>query len=169
MVAASPLVYLVAIAVHLAAPWAVSRLSSQHGWSPQGPSLWNLAGVAPIALGIAGLLWACVAGLRRARDLPDVMTLDWTPKFLLRSGPWSLTRNPIYVSELAMWLGAAVYFGSVAVSVACVMVWWGQTRLIGVEERDLEHNFGDAYRAYKASVPRWLGRRTARRFDTPHR
>jgi protein-S-isoprenylcysteine O-methyltransferase Ste14 len=33
-----------------------------------------------------------------------------------------------------------------------VFIYW-----VGVEERALEQRFGDAYRSYRCSTPRWLG------------
>ena len=55
---------------------------------------------------------------RHARELPERISVDWTPKLLIVSGPYRLTRNPMYVAELGMWLGWAVFFGSVLLVLA---------------------------------------------------
>ncbi len=64
----------------------------------------------------------------------------------------------MYLSALAIWLGWALFYGSVAVFVACGVGWV----LVPWEERELEARFGEAYLRYKNRVPRWLGK-TARR------
>ena len=114
---------------------------------------WNLVGLLPIALGIAGLVWITVAAFARA---PQEVELR-QPAFLLTSGPYAHARNPMYVTELALWFGWAVFYGSIGVLIMIFLtvlvpsVWY--------EERVLDARFGDAYRAYRSNVPRWLGAR----------
>ncbi len=87
-----------------------------------------------------------------------LVALD-TPKYLLVRGPYTFTRNPIYLSLLAIWFGWALFYGSVAVCVGCVVGWVIVTLLVVPwEERELEARFGEAYLRYKNTVPRWLGR-----------
>ena len=77
---------------------------------------------------------------------------------LLTPGPYAFTRNPMYLFELAFWFGWALFYGSIAVFVG-FLLWVGMFNFVIVpyDERDLEARFGEAYRAYKAQVPRWLG------------
>ena len=56
-----------------------------------------------------------------------------------------------------MLLGWAVLLGSVAVAILLVVAVLGQHALAPWEERRLEAEFGEAYRDYRAEVPRWLG------------
>ena len=82
----------------------------------------------------------------------------WMPTTaLVIAGPYRFSRNPIYLGLSAIYLGLAVGYGS----------WWPLVLLvpllivmrygvIGREERYLEAKFGDAYRAYLASVRRWI-------------
>jgi protein-S-isoprenylcysteine O-methyltransferase Ste14 len=159
VLAASPLIYLLAIAVHLLVPWAVSLLAPRWGWNTASPGGWNMVGLLPIAAGVAGLIWTFAAGVRRWTEVPSVVTLDWTPKLFLRSGPYAFSRNPLYIAELSMWVGSAILLGSATVAAGCAVVWIGRSVLVRREERELEARFGDSYRAYLASVPRWIGRR----------
>jgi protein-S-isoprenylcysteine O-methyltransferase Ste14 len=64
----------------------------------------------------------------------------------------------MYLSELTLLLGWVIFYGSVAVLVAFVawLVLFAFYAMPG-EERALEAHFGEAYRAYKVAVPRWLG------------
>ena len=80
-----------------------------------------------------------------------------TPPYLMTSGPYAVSRNPMYVAELSLWLGWAILFGSVAVLVGLVVLGVAMQGLVPWEEHSLER-FGEAYRRYKATVPRWLGR-----------
>jgi protein-S-isoprenylcysteine O-methyltransferase Ste14 len=78
----------------------------------------------------------------------------WSPgpsEYLLRSGPYRLSRNPMYVGKAVVWLGWAVLHGRAAVCAAgTTMVRWEEGRLL--------ERFGDEYRGpYLAAVPRWVG------------
>jgi protein-S-isoprenylcysteine O-methyltransferase Ste14 len=158
VLALAPFVWLVAIpAVHAGLPWVLSHLGPRYGWAGGGPSAWNLLGYVPVALGAALLVWIMVFGLPRYRDLPARVPIDWSPALLMTGGPYALSRNPMYIGELALWLGLAILFGSPVV-LAGFVLWAALMRRLAVrEEVLLEAAFGDRYRQYKARVPRWFG------------
>lgn len=153
-----------AIALSLAA-WLVG-VPLAHGVVPWliasvGPRLaggWNALGLAPLALGAALLLWVALTSLGELGQLPANVDVNWKPKLFLARGPYAHTRNPMYVGELALWLGWAVWLGSPLVAVGAALLFAAMQRTIRREERDLETQFGDAYRSYSAAVPRWLAR-----------
>lgn len=75
-------------------------------------------------------------------------------------GPYRISRNPVYVGYLGLWLGWAIFLGSMAVSAGLVVLCVVASQLIvPAEERELVGQFGGAYEAYTRRVPRWLGRR----------
>jgi protein-S-isoprenylcysteine O-methyltransferase Ste14 len=77
---------------------------------------------------------------------------------LLTPGPYAVSRNPMFLSELAFWFGWALFYGSLAVLIGFLFwVTLFNFVIVPYEERDLEARFGEAYRAYRARVPRWLG------------
>jgi protein-S-isoprenylcysteine O-methyltransferase Ste14 len=156
--ALSPVVWLVAIpAVHAGGPWALSHLGPRYGWSDGGPSGWNRLGLGLVGFGAALLVWIMVFGFSRYRDVPERVPIDWSPAVLVTGGPYAFSRNPMYIGELALWLGLAVLFGNPSVLVGFV-AWLAVMRRLAVwEEGALEAAFGDAYRQYKARVPRWVG------------
>jgi protein-S-isoprenylcysteine O-methyltransferase Ste14 len=158
--ALAPVVWLVALpAVHAGIPWALSHLGPRYGWADGGPSGWNLLGCVPVAVGAVLLAWIMVFGLcrYRYRDLPERVPIDWSPALLMTGGPYAFSRNPMYIGELALWLGLAVLYGSPAV-LAGFAVWVVVMRRLAVrEEVGLEAAFGERYRQYKARVPRWIG------------
>jgi protein-S-isoprenylcysteine O-methyltransferase Ste14 len=80
---------------------------------------------------------------------------------LVTTGVNAVTRNPMYVGMAGVLVANAIRRGSWAallpVAVFAVVI----DRLqIAAEERALADNFGGEYDAYRASVPRWLDRRS---------
>ncbi len=80
------------------------------------------------------------------------------PPFLMTTGPYAYTRNPMYVAELALWLGWATLFGSLFTLLGFVVLTVVIILILPWEERGLERQFGEIYRQYQARVSRWLGR-----------
>jgi protein-S-isoprenylcysteine O-methyltransferase Ste14 len=140
---------------HGVAPWAISQLSRRYGWKFTSPGTWNVLGLVPIALGIFGLAWIMIAA---SRESPKRIELR-AAAFLMTRGPYAFSRNPMYVSELTLWLGWAVFYGNVAVLIGFAILCVALVASARYEERVLEARFGDAYRAYKSTIPRWLGTR----------
>ena len=82
----------------------------------------------------------------------------WMPTTaLVTSGPYRFSRNPIYLALTLVYLGLALLYGSlwplVLLAPLLIVMRYG---VIGREERYLEGKFGDAYRAYRSSVRRWI-------------
>ena len=149
-------VFLVAIPLgHGVVPWAISLLAPRYGWTEGQPGFWNMVGLIPIVAGVAGLTWIMVLSFAQTSELSERIELDWTPKLMFKRGPYAFTRNPMYVAELGLWLGWAIFFGSVTVLIGFVALSAGFNLLVRREERDLEARFGEDYLQYKAAVPRW--------------
>ncbi|MEI9928703.1 MAG: isoprenylcysteine carboxylmethyltransferase family protein [Sphingomonas sp.] len=67
------------------------------------------------------------------------------------------TRNPMYLGMAVIYAGIALWFDSlVALLLLAPLLYYIQQEVILREERYLEARFGEPYRAYKASVRRWL-------------
>jgi protein-S-isoprenylcysteine O-methyltransferase Ste14 len=84
------------------------------------------------------------------------------PARLVTSGPYAASRNPMYLGWALLQLGAGVARGSwwviAAVPAAAALV----HREVRGEERTLDDAFGDEFRRYRATVPRYLPRRRDR-------
>jgi protein-S-isoprenylcysteine O-methyltransferase Ste14 len=120
------------------------------------PGLWNLLGLILVLVGAVGLFWG-VAVHAAQSDEGTQWVLD--KSYLLSSGLYTYSRNPMYVSELILMLGWVIFYGSIAVLIALV-VWFlfFSFYQIPLEERVLEAHFGESYRQYKNRVPRWVGK-----------
>ena len=80
-----------------------------------------------------------------------------TTHALIEDGPFRLSRNPLYVGLLALYLGLALlartFWGLVLLPVAVLLVLRGA---IVPEERFLHARFGTRYDDYTRRVRRWL-------------
>lgn len=76
---------------------------------------------------------------------------------IVETGPYRFSRNPMYVTLTLMLLGFAVLLSNVwmliLTPVCAILLHYIAIR---PEEAYLEARFGDAYRAYKRRVRRWL-------------
>lgn len=117
-----------------------------------GP-LFDSAGLLLAALGLGIMLWA--AGLfRRAGTTIKPFQESTT---LVVTGPYRLTRNPMYLGMVTILLGVGLLLGSASpLIVIPVFVVILEQRFIRVEEAALECKFGAAYSTFKARTRRWI-------------
>lgn len=89
---------------------------------------------------------------RNTAVLPGAATV-----LVLQSGPFRVSRNPLYVGLVALDLGWALvadsFWALVFVPIGVAALWWGAIR---PEEHYLATKFGADYDAYRARVRRWL-------------
>jgi protein-S-isoprenylcysteine O-methyltransferase Ste14 len=117
------------------------------------PPPWaHLLGPICVALGLVGL--PALVAFRRAGTHPE----PWRPvTALVVSGPYRLTRNPMYLGFTLLYLGVSLWVNSAWPLFALPLVLWTVHRGVVLrEEAYMEHRFGEAYRAYRARVRRWL-------------
>jgi len=73
------------------------------------------------------------------------------------TGPYALSRNPIYVSFNVAYVGIACMVNTVwpiaVLPIGIAMLYYG---VIARDESYLDRVFGDEYRQYKARVRRWV-------------
>ena len=118
---------------------------------PSGPA--RALGGALIALSVVFIGWARWAMHRVGTD-PNPMK---PATALVVAGPFRLTRNPMYVSLTALYVGLSLAVNALwpLVLLPAVLIVM-QRGVIKREERYLERKFGEPYRAYRARVRRWL-------------
>jgi protein-S-isoprenylcysteine O-methyltransferase Ste14 len=150
------LAYILFAIVWVVLPWTLSLLMRRYGWTAGRPGLWNDFGLIPVVVGLTGSLWTLHLHFAQSHD-----RLDWEldKNYLLTRGAYSFSRNPMYLFELILIFGWAIFYGSIPVLIA-FLFWWSAFTfyIIPQEERVIESHFGEAYRDYKRSVRRWIGR-----------
>jgi protein-S-isoprenylcysteine O-methyltransferase Ste14 len=125
---------------------------------------WNdstLIAILLITAGVVGYLWCASDFAFVGKGTPSPID---PPKNLVVRGLYKYTRNPMYLSVLAIMAGeslllrsAALFEYSVAVGV-CFHLF-----VVFYEEGALGRKMGDAYMRYCEQVPRWLLPMTRRR------
>jgi protein-S-isoprenylcysteine O-methyltransferase Ste14 len=140
--------------VAIGAPWLVGWLATLIWGDPVGLGGWR------VPLGWALLLfflgwngWSLWLFNRHETGLlPGQET-----RAIIEEGPYRLSRNPLYVGLLALYLGLALlaptFWGLVLFPAAVLLVLWGA---IHPEERYLHERFGPPYNDYTRRVRRWV-------------
>ena len=141
-----PFVYLAAILVgaglHLVRPLR---------WLPDGIGVW--VGVPLVLFSLA----LFVASTRQFKAAGTPVPGNMPATAIVESGPYRLSRNPIYLAfsglvlGIACWLNSLWLLATLAVSVSLMSF-----VVIPREERYLEYRFGAEYLEYKRKVRRWL-------------
>jgi protein-S-isoprenylcysteine O-methyltransferase Ste14 len=101
-----------------------------------------------------GLMASALGAFRRVRT---TMIPNRPAAALATGGPYRFTRNPVYLSLAALYVGLALLLNSwwpVALLPLVVLVM--NRAVIGREERYLAGAFPAEYAAYRARVRRWL-------------
>lgn len=111
-------------------------------------------GVAIIALGVAVEVWCAETFLHYG------VTWDYfdPPRRLVTSGPYRLSRHPVYVGGMMIVLGEAISFGSMGLFAYLILYVLITDRLFIalIEEPTLVRQFGEEYARYRSSVRRYL-------------
>jgi protein-S-isoprenylcysteine O-methyltransferase Ste14 len=133
-------------------PAAIAILTLRLGEAPPSAALVGI-GIAITVLGELIRMW----GVHHIGAISRTRSERLGP--LVASGPFALLRNPLYVGNIALWVGfaltarliwlAAVVFLLLALEYHAIVRW---------EEALLESRMGQAYRDYAARVPRWIPR-----------
>jgi protein-S-isoprenylcysteine O-methyltransferase Ste14 len=112
-----------------------------------------LAGAALAATGFVMI----AMGTRRFQAAGTNIPPNLPTTALVVDGIYRRTRNPLYLGLTLVYLGLGVAAGSFwAIGLVVPLLWVINTGVIAREEHYLERKFGDAYRAYKARVRRWV-------------
>lgn len=134
--------------------WGAAAWAAIWGLAQVGPVLPLPAALVPVgaalmAGGVGFGLWALAQF--RGRDTP--VEPKKTPRALVTSGPYRLTRNPMYRGLIWVTLGLALLNREgLGLLVAAGYAWVLHRRFAVPEERTLERVFGDDFRDWAAQV-----------------
>lgn len=119
-----------------------------------GPrSLHRVAGAGLVVAGAGLNAWALAERRRRSAGPFELER----PEGLVDTGPYAITRHPMYVGWWLMQLGAGTLAGSSWVLVLLPPELLIEHRFVVEEEAALARLFPQSYPDYAAEVPRYLG------------
>ena len=131
-------------------PVAIAILTLRIGQAPPSTFLVGV-GVAVTIVGELIRLW----GVHHIGAISRTRSERLGP--LVASGPFALLRNPLYVGNIALWVGFALAARLVWLApVVLVLLALEYHAIVRWEETLLESRLGQAYRDYAARVPRWI-------------
>jgi protein-S-isoprenylcysteine O-methyltransferase Ste14 len=117
-------------------------------------------GTAGIIAGLLLIVGGVVVAWRASREFDRQGTHvnpDFPATAVVTTGPFRYSRNPMYVALTVIQMGVGLALGSLWLLItllpALIILHVG---VITREEVYLETKFGQAYRAYKAAVRRWI-------------
>lgn len=112
---------------------------------------------AGAALLVAGFGLTSWAQLTFKRHRAEIYPWSEAHSALVGGGPFRFSRNPMYLGLVVAGVGAALVAGTWAMWLVPVVVFLlDHFVIIPFEEQSMERTFGDAYRAYRTRVRRWL-------------
>ncbi|MBF8254466.1 MAG: isoprenylcysteine carboxyl methyltransferase [Deltaproteobacteria bacterium] len=119
-------------------------------WNQFQPNLW----FAPLM--IWGYLQYRLCGRYRVKHGGGGPGLETPPDRLVATGPYALTRNPMYLGHIIFLIGVALTLKSwLAAIITMITAIWFHTRVVG-DEKKLIQTLGQPYVNYLASVKRWI-------------
>jgi protein-S-isoprenylcysteine O-methyltransferase Ste14 len=129
-----------------------------HRWRPlpitAGPSAVRMMCAAAAFVAYLVFFGGAFSAFRRART---TLIPNRPATAFVTNGPYRVTRNPMYVSLVALYVSVAIVLNSWWPIVLLPLVVLAIDRLvIANEERYLGSAFPEEYAAYKARVRRWL-------------
>jgi len=108
-------------------------------------------GWAAAALALLGLGWTWWARIHLGRLWSSAVTLK-ADHALVRSGPYRITRHPIYTGLLVAFIATALLRDDVAGALGLALLVVGLRLKVRQEEQLLGQHFGAAYQQYRAQV-----------------
>ena len=79
------------------------------------------------------------------------------PSFLVTSGPFSISRHPMYCGMAAILFGVAIFLGSISSFIfPPIFIILMEAIFIPQEEKNVSKKFGSKYLAYKKNVRKWI-------------
>ena len=149
VIAPPPLIALAAVLLGLALDWLLPAYVLTVLLS-----FWERVVIAVILIGAGAAL--AIPALRGFRSAGTHLEPWKASTVLVTGGIFGRLRNPMYVGLTLLLAGLSIFLASdwmlVMTIVFMPVIHFG---VVKREERYLEAKFGDAYRAYKASVPRY--------------
>ncbi len=119
----------------------------------------GLAGTLAVVLLMAGAVLLFASSSSALGRNWSIVARTRSDHELVRTGPYARIRHPIYLGLLLFLLGLAVAYGHWLQLVVAVPLYIAGTRIrTSIEDRLLEHRFGDTFPDYRNSTPALIPR-----------
>lgn len=154
--------------------WAARGFSAAFALSFAGPLIWLIVPILHKAdpfwtegrfplLSLVGVLF-CAVGAMLAFAAQMSMGASWRVGVkagetgaLVQGGLFRFSRNPTFLGQLLLLAGVALAIPALPTVAGVTLFFWSAWVQIRSEEAVLAASIGDDYRAFQASVPRWIG------------
>lgn len=117
------------------------------------PFPWNILGAIPVTLGLVSNL---IADRAFKKHKTTVKPFEES-MVLITTGVFQVSRNPMYLGFVLIFIGIAIFMGSltpyVVIAVFAILM---DLVFIRAEERILLSTFGEGWLEYKRKVKRWI-------------
>ena len=116
--------------------------------------LQQIAGMVIGGIGAAIALWCVLTFAAIGKGTPAPFD---PPRRLVSEGPYRFVRNPMYIGATLGLAGAAIFYGSLSLSIyAASFLLVAHLFVIFYEEPTLRKSFGAEYEVYCQRVRRWV-------------
>ncbi len=116
-------------------------------------SPYNYFGVPFISFGVIINIWADILFKKNKTTVKPTKT----PSSLIVSGPFKISRHPMYLGMALILLGTAIFLGTfITFLFPIIFIILMELLFIPFEEKNLEGKFGKKYFDYKVKVGRWI-------------
>lgn len=144
-----PMIYLAIAAIAVLLHWLL-------------PLPWLPDPLAEFLFAVGWLVVACaiaidIAAMQAMRRANTTIMPNKGSTHLVTSGPFSFTRNPIYLANTMLMIGAGLIAGIIWLILLAPIAAFATTKLaIEREEQHLQARFGKKYRDYMKKIRRWI-------------
>jgi protein-S-isoprenylcysteine O-methyltransferase Ste14 len=115
----------------------------------------KIIGVAFLAIGLDVVIYYAILHIKTGRVTP--LPVIEQPKQFIVNGLYKYCRNPMYLTEIFIFLGLFLLLGYILLFLySMVFFLIIHTFVVYVEEPELRRVFGEQYVKYTKKVPRWI-------------
>jgi len=108
-----------------------------------------------IAIGLGAVIYSAILHLKTGRTTP--LPVIEQPKRFIVNGLYKYCRNPMYLSEIFIFLGLFFLFGHLLLLLYPLLFFLIiHVFVVYAEEPELRKRFGEQYVKYTKKVPRWI-------------
>ncbi len=146
--------------IDLPPTWLALHVLAAWGLAPVSPPLFGAAGALAGKVLVASGVLVMLAAAAQMRLQRTTIIPRRDPSSLVTGGLFAWSRNPIYLADAVILLGAVLWLDAVlALPLVASFVWLIQSRFIRDEEARLTLAFGPEFDLWAARTRRWFGRK----------